>query len=117
MHLSKWLLSQPADVQVMAYLRAFAEHFDLLRHIQFRTGVKRIQPLQQETPANGSKPEYTWPRWQLQLQRGSQVLPSPIWFGKRAREASRHGSILSATWRHGQVRCHTEGSIPKVPLS
>ena len=69
-------LSTPRHVQVMAYLRAFAEHYDLLRHIQYRTGVKHIRPLQQEAPSNGSKPKYTWPRWQLHLQHGSEVQSS-----------------------------------------
>lgn len=74
----------PSHKLVFEYLRNYAEHFDLLPHIQFNTAVEWLEPI-----SDVSKPE---PNALASGDSGIRVEPeSP--------EASAYGSVLGGKWR------------------
>lgn len=51
----------PHHAQILAYLRAYAEHFKLLEHIHFSTGVAHIEPVHENEKST---------RWVLTFKNG-----------------------------------------------
>lgn len=53
----------PSHEQVSAYLQAYADHFDIVRHIRFNTRVTQVEPVQGTTH-----------RWRVRLADGTQEM-------------------------------------------
>jgi hypothetical protein len=51
----------PSHTAILAYLRAYADHFHLGPRIRYRTGVARVEPVQEGNPGTG---------WAVTLDRG-----------------------------------------------
>jgi len=70
----------PHHTQILAYLRAYARQFDLIRHIRFETGVDRIVPANEGDPATS---------WSVSFSDGS---------------SGDYDAIVIANGHHGERR-------------
>lgn len=71
----------PGHQQVFQYLTDYVRHFDLLPHIQFRTGVQRIEPVAADDPQTAWR--VTLASGEVRVYRGVVIANGHNWDPKR----------------------------------
>lgn len=68
--------------EVLAYLEAFAAHFELERWVRFGKAVATVAPVQPELPsgdtANGAAGAQGWPRWEVTTHSTGSSAAAPV---------------------------------------